>query len=55
MIEVEEVSAFIDDVMVGIEIEKGHNNIVEEVLKRMEMEYENKKQRPVAYIRCLEA
>ena len=26
---------FIDDVMVGIETEKRHDNIVEEVLKRM--------------------
>jgi len=36
MIEVEDVAAFIDDVMVEKKIEEGHNNIVEEVLRRME-------------------
>ena len=35
MIEVGGVVAFINDVMVGIETEKGHNKIVEEVLERV--------------------
>ena len=35
MIEAEDVVVFIDNVMVGIETEKEHNNIVEEVLRRM--------------------
>jgi len=35
IIEVGDVVEFIDDVMVGIETEKGHNNIVEEVFRRM--------------------
>ena len=30
------VVAFVDDVLVGIEIEEGHNEIVEEILKRLE-------------------
>ena len=35
IIETEDVVVFNDDVMVGIETEKGHDNIVEEVLRRM--------------------
>ena len=35
MIEVEDVAVFIDDVMVGTETEKGHNEIMKEVLRRM--------------------
>jgi len=30
------VAAFIDDVIVGIEMEEGHDEIVEEVIKRLE-------------------
>ena len=32
----EKIAVFIDDVMVVIEIEKGHNKIVEKVLRRLE-------------------
>ena len=32
----EKVAAFVDDVLVGTEIEKKHDKIVEEVLKRLE-------------------
>ena len=32
----EKVAVFIDDVMVVIETEEGHNEIVEEVLRRLE-------------------
>ena len=39
MIEKEEIVAFIDDIIVGTEIEKEYNEIVEEVLKRMEENY----------------
>jgi len=35
MIETEDVTEFIDNVMVRIETEEEHNNIVEEVLRRM--------------------
>ena len=35
IIETENIAAFINNVIVGTEIEKGYNNIVEEVLKRM--------------------
>jgi len=35
MIEVEDVAAFIDNVMVETKTEDEHNNIVEEVLRRM--------------------
>jgi len=35
MTETEDVAAFIDNVMVETKIEKGHDNIVEEVLRRM--------------------
>jgi len=35
IIETKDVVVFIDDVMVGIEIEKRHDNIVEEVLRKM--------------------
>ena len=30
------VAAFVDDVLVGTEIKEGHNEIVEEILKRLE-------------------
>jgi len=30
------VTVFIDDILVGTETEEGHNEIVEEVLKRLE-------------------
>jgi len=30
------VAAFVDDVLVGTEMEEGHNKIVEEVLRRLE-------------------
>jgi len=30
------VTAFIDDILVGTEIEEGHDKIVEEILKRLE-------------------
>jgi len=36
IIEKEEVAAFIDDVMIVTEIEEEHDEIVEEVLRRME-------------------
>jgi len=32
----EKVAAFIDDVLIGMETEKGHDEIVEEVLRRLE-------------------
>jgi len=32
----EKVAVFIDDMMIAIEIEKGHDEIVEEVLRRLE-------------------
>ena len=35
IIEKGEVAAFIDDVIIAIEIKKEHDNIVEEVLRRM--------------------
>jgi len=35
IIEVGDVAVFIDDVMVGTETKKEHNDIVEEVLRRM--------------------
>ena len=35
MIEVGDVIVFIDNMIVGTEIEKGYNDIVEEVLRRM--------------------
>jgi len=35
IIEAGDVSAFIDNVMVGKETEEGHDNIVEELLRRM--------------------
>jgi len=35
MIETGDVVAFIDDVMIGTEIEEGHDDIVEEVLRRI--------------------
>ena len=39
MIEAGNVAAFINDVMVGIEMEEEHGNIVEEVLRRMAENY----------------
>jgi len=30
------VAAFVDDILVGTETEEGHNEIVEEILKRLE-------------------
>ena len=36
MINKEKVAAFVDDVLVGTEIEEEHNEIVKEVLKRLE-------------------
>jgi len=36
MINKEKVAAFVDNVLVGTETEKGHNEIVEEVLKRLD-------------------
>ena len=36
MINKEKVAAFMDNILVGTEIEKGYNKIVEEVLKRLE-------------------
>ena len=35
IIEAGDVVVFIDDIMVGTEIEEGHDNIAEEVLRRM--------------------
>ena len=35
LINIEKVASFIDDVIVGIEIEEEHNEIVEEVVKRL--------------------
>ena len=35
MIEAGDVAVFIDDIMVGMEIEEEHDDIVEEVLRRM--------------------
>jgi len=36
MINEEKVVAFVDDMLIGTEIEEGHDEIVEEVLKRLE-------------------
>ena len=36
MINEGKVAAFVDDVLVGTEMEEGHNEIVEEVLKQLE-------------------
>jgi len=30
------VAAFVDDVLIGMEMEEGHDKIVEEILKRLE-------------------
>ena len=32
----EKVAAFVDNILVGTEIKEGHNEIVEEVLRRLE-------------------
>jgi len=36
MINKGKVAAFVDDVLVGIKIEEGHNEIMEEVLRKLE-------------------
>jgi len=36
IINIGKVAAFVDDILVGTEIEEGHNKIVEEVLRRLE-------------------
>jgi len=36
LINEEKVAAFVDDVLVGTEKEKGHDEIVEEILRRLE-------------------
>jgi len=36
MINEGKVVAFVDDILIGIETEEGHDKIVEEVLKRLE-------------------
>jgi len=35
IVETENVAAFINNMMMGTKMEKGHNNIVKEVLRRM--------------------
>ena len=35
LINTEKMARFIDDIIVGIKIEKGHNEIVEEVIRRL--------------------
>jgi len=35
LINMEKVAAFIDDIIIGIEIEKGHDKIVAEVIRRL--------------------
>jgi len=36
LINEEKVIAFVNDVLVGMETEEGHNEVVEEILKRLE-------------------
>jgi len=36
LINEEKVAAFVDDVLVGTEMEEGHDKIVEEILRRLE-------------------
>ena len=36
LINKEKVTAFVDDILVGTETEEGHNEIVEEILKKLE-------------------
>jgi len=36
LINEEKVSVFVDDILVGTETEKGHDEIVEEILRRLE-------------------
>ena len=36
LINTEKVAAFIDDIIIGIEDEEGHNELVAEVVKRLE-------------------
>jgi len=43
------VVVFVDDVLIGMEIEKGHDAIVEEVLRRLE---ENDLSQMVTYYVC---
>jgi len=37
LINTEKVESFIDDMMVGTVSEKGHNELVEEILRRLEL------------------
>ena len=39
MIEAGDIAAFIDDVIIGIETEEGHDDIVEKVLRKMAENY----------------
>ena len=36
MINIGKVAVFIDDIIIGMETEKGHNKIVAEVIRRLE-------------------
>jgi len=36
LINTEKVGSFIDDIMVGMEIKEGYNELVEEILRRLE-------------------
>jgi len=36
LINKEKIAAFVDDVLVGTEIEEGYNEIVDEILKKLE-------------------
>ncbi len=36
LINIEKVAAFIDDIIVGMEMEEGHDEIVAEIIKRLE-------------------
>ena len=36
LVDTRKVASFIDDVIVGLEEEKGHNEVVEKVIKRLE-------------------
>ena len=39
LINIEKVAFFIDDILVGTDMKEGHNEVVEEVLKKMEKNY----------------
>ena len=39
MIEAGDIAAFIDDVIIGLETEEGHDDIVEKVLRKMAENY----------------